>query len=148
MPSANRVMSSPDLWVGGKPAVGQRLGAKWDTVVLCAKEYQPSAHLFPDVEVLHCPIDDAEPTRDELQRVRRCSMAIALRLKAGRRVLVTCQMGINRSAFVAAMSMKRLTGWPSEKIISTIRANRQGTLTNEHFVGYIKASSLVLSRAA
>lgn len=148
MANANRILKHPELWIGGKPEAGQRMSSKWDVVVLCAKEHQPSAYAFPDVEVLHCPIDDAELTRDELQRVRRCSKTIAHRLSSGHRVLVTCQMGINRSALVTAMAMKRLTGWPAEKIISTIRLGRKGALSNEHFQGYIKASTLFLSRAA
>src|SRR5271154_5992502 len=95
---------APGLFVGSKPSPGRH--ACVDTIVLAAMEYQPPAELFPDAEVIHAPLDDApgrQMRADEIALATKAAGRVARRLRAGRRVLVTCQMGLNRSALVAAL---------------------------------------------
>jgi protein-tyrosine phosphatase len=131
---ANEVV--PGLLVGSKPPPGHHDDV--DVIVLTALEYQPRAELFPGAEVLYAPFDDA-PTRpmheDEIATALGAAARVARRLRAGRRVLVTCAMGMNRSALVAALAMQEL--YPSmgaDEIIGRIRhARGSWALSNPNF---------------
>jgi protein-tyrosine phosphatase len=125
----------PKLFVGSKPAPGRHEGI--DTIVLAAMEYQPPADLFPGVEVIYVPLDDApnRPLReDEIADATKAGARVARRLRAGRRVLVTCQMGLNRSALIAALAMHEVYGMSADAIITRLRAARGAwSLSNPNF---------------
>ncbi len=126
---------APGLFVGSKPSPGRH--ACVDAIVLAAMEYQPPAELFPGAEVIHAPLDDApgRPMRaDEIALATKAAGRVARRLRAGRRVLVTCQMGLNRSALVAALAMHDVYGMGADEIIARLRRAR-GTwsLSNPNF---------------
>jgi protein-tyrosine phosphatase len=125
----------PGLFVGSKPPPGKHQGV--DAIVLAAMEYQPPAHLFPGVEVIHAPLDDA-PGRhmreDEIATAAKAAKRVARLLRSGRRVLSTCQMGLNRSSLVAALAMHDVYGMSADEIVSKLRRAR-GTwaLSNPNF---------------
>lgn len=122
------------LWQGSRAPVGKRLrAAGFDVLVLCAEEYQPPSSAFPGVHVIHAGIDDAVPTTEELRIVRHASRRVAECLEDGARVLVTCQAGWNRSGFVSAMAIHRLTGMPGRHCIELVRASRANALQNRAF---------------
>jgi protein-tyrosine phosphatase len=107
-------------------------------IVLCAQEYQPPSFAFPGVSVLHVPIDD-DPKRPmydhEVMLVTSNAKTVARYLHTGQRVLVTCAMGLNRSALVAALAMRRAYGMSAEETIGQIRAARSPlALSNRNFV--------------
>jgi len=139
-PGAGVVRSSqsevvPDLFIGSRPVPGRPTHV--DTIVLAAMEYQPSADLFPGVEVIHVPIDD-DPSRPmpagEIDAAVRAGRRAARRLRAGRRVLVSCVMGLNRSSLIAALAMSEVYGMPADEIIARIRQARGAwALSNPHF---------------
>lgn len=54
--------------------------------------------------------------------------------RAGRRVLISCHQGINRSATIAAAYLSALTNTPMPEIIEGMRAKRP-VLQNDAFVG-------------
>ena len=57
--------------------------------------------------------------------------------KSGRRVLVRCQAGINRSSLVAVLVLLR-DGWTVDDAIAQVRAKRnQYALSNKHFEKYL-----------
>lgn len=126
---------APRLFVGSKPVPGQY--EDFDTIVLNAIEYQPPAHLFPGTEILHSPIDDA-PNRsmnaEEIKAATKTAERVARRLRAGRRVLSTCAMGLNRSSLVAAIAMHDVYGMDADEIIRRLRAARGSwALSNPQF---------------
>lgn len=125
----------PGLFVGSKPSPGRHEGI--DVIVLTAMEYQPPAELFPGAEVLHVPLDDApsRPMReDEIIDATKAGLRVARRLRAGRRVLVTCAMGLNRSALVAAVAMQEIYGMSADEIIKRLRSARgMWSLSNPNF---------------
>lgn len=126
---------APRLFVGSKPPPGRHDGV--DAIVLAANEYQPPAHLFPGVEVLHAPFDDA-PNRsmdeDEIETAMKAAGRVARRLRAGRRVLVTCAMGLNRSGLIAAIAMHDVYGMNADEIVTRLRRARgRRALSNPHF---------------
>lgn len=116
---------APGLYVGSKPPPGRHAGV--DVVVLAAMEYQPPAHLFPGAEVIHAPLDD-DPRRpmreDEVVRAARTADRVARRLRAGRRVLVTCAMGLNRSGLIAALAMADVYRMRADEIVARLRRAR------------------------
>lgn len=130
---ANEV--APRLYVGSKPAPGRHDGV--DTIVLAAVEYQPPAHLFPGTEVIHAPIDDAPSrpmSREEIATAAKTAERVARRLRAGRRVLSTCQMGLNRSSLIAAIAMHDVYGMSADEIVARLRRARgQWALSNPNF---------------
>lgn len=136
-PSASRILKHPELWIGAYPWAGLHLRRQWDVLVLCAAELQPPSSAYPDVEVLHCPFDDGRLTRDEAARAEACARDVASRLLRGQRVLVTCAAGINRSALVAGLAVKRLSGLAGARVVEMIRNGRPGALANPDFERYL-----------
>ncbi len=125
---------APRLYVGSKPPPGRH---PFDVIVLAAMEYQPPAEQFPDAEVIHVPLDDA-PTRamyeTEITAATKAAARVARRLRAGRRVLSTCQMGLNRSALIASIAMHDVYGMNAEEIIRRLRRARGSwALSNPNF---------------
>lgn len=125
----------PNLFVGSKPSHGRHEGI--DTIVLAAMEYQPHADRFPGAEVIHVPLDDA-PSRPmhetEIVDATKVAARVARRLRAGRRVLVTCQMGLNRSALIAALAMHDVYGMNADEIITRLRRARgMWSMSNPNF---------------
>ena len=129
------------LFVGSKPPPGRHAGV--DVIVLAAMEYQPSAALFPGTEVLRVPLDD-DPSRplreDEVADALKAGGRVARRLLAGRRVLVTCAMGLNRSGLVAALAMHEVHGMSADEIITKLRLARGAwALSNPNFERLLRA---------
>lgn len=109
----------------------------FDTIVLAAQEYQPD---LPGYEVLRAWLDDSgpPPTSDERVQILRMAGEVARRVRARRRVLVTCQQGRNRSGVIAGLALVEL-GLPGPHAAQRIQRLRNG-LTNPYFlemvVGY------------
>lgn len=119
---------------GSAPAFGARL--PFDTIVLAAKEYQPR---LPGYETIHMPLDDGpEPDPITQAQIRATAHAVAQRVRAGRRVLVTCWMGRNRSGVISALALVEL-GLSCERAVRRIMRLRKG-LTNPHFVEMVRRS--------
>ena len=132
---------APRLYVGSKPPPSPY--GQYDTIVLAAIEYQPPAHWFPGTEVVHAPFDDAPIRRmhaTEIATATNAAAHVARRLREGRRVLVTCAMGINRSALIAALAMHDVWGMSAEEILARIRRARSvWALSNVNFVQLLQA---------
>jgi protein-tyrosine phosphatase len=130
---ANEV--APGLFVGSKPPPGKHEGV--DAIVLAAMEYQPPAHLFPGAEVIHAPLDDAPGRRmreDEIVIAANAAKRVAKLLRQGRRVLSSCQMGLNRSSLVAALAMQEVYGMSADEIVARLRRARgRWALSNPNF---------------
>lgn len=120
------------LWVGGKPPFDRDL-PDFDVLVLCAQELQPERLAFHGT-VIRCPLPDAALSPAELERAVAASRSLAERLIAHDRVLVTCAMGINRSALVTSLALGRCTRMSAQTIITLIRTRRHSEcLSNQHF---------------
>lgn len=131
---------APKLWQGSAPTEG--CYEKFDAIVLCAVEHQPK-YLWDTVrgrfrgEVLRAPFRDTdEPTRDELIAARDAAVSVAARVTAGKRVLVTCQAGLNRSGLVSALALcTAVEGMtPGDAIDLVRRARGPWALSNPAFV--------------
>lgn len=128
---------APRLWVGAAPPFDVDL-PKIDMLVLCAREIQPTEIVFHG-QVVRCPIPDGELTGFELQRAVATSANVADALIKRKRVLVTCAMGINRSALVASLALGRITRLTADQLIDLMRRRRRPEcLYNEHFQGILQ----------
>ncbi len=128
MLDANEI--APGLWQGSKPPMGGVLkGRGFTHVVLCAREWQPSAEMFPGVQVIYAPNDDhpayGHLDREKLRTAIVSARGVAEALKAGGVVLVTCAMGVNRSGLVSALVLHFLYGWAGTQCISRVRKKRR-----------------------
>jgi protein-tyrosine phosphatase len=114
-------------------------------VALCAVEHQPGVKRFPGLNVVvSVPLHDGgamfPPTEGELMAAMDASGIVSGVVADGGKVLVTCNMGYNRSGLVTALSLMRLQRSKStDSIIADIRAVRPGALSNPYFADFLRA---------
>jgi hypothetical protein len=133
---ANQVFRK--LYVGSGPPPDRRLPL-FSAVALCAVEIQPEETAW-DGRIIRARLHDHDPTQTEILQAVTAARQVAEELRRGGRVLVTCAMGRNRSAWVAAMAilMVRPKAHPNA-VIRAIRQRRDpACLSNGHFVAIIK----------
>lgn len=120
------------LWIGGEPPFDRDL-PDFDLLVLCAQELQPERPAFHGM-VFRCPIPDANLDIQQLTTAVLAGKAVGDALIAGNRVLVTCAMGLNRSAFVASLALARTTRMSADEIIRLMRSKRSPlAMSNAYF---------------
>lgn len=97
---------------------------KVDALVLCAVEHQPEAWRFPGVRVLRARLDDARPSAREWSEARSAARRVADLARRGAKVLVTCNMGLNRSGLVVALALIDL-GMTPRQAVALVRERRR-----------------------
>lgn len=128
------LMPGDQLAQGSAPPLEAQI--PFDVIVLSAKEYQPN---IPGYEVMHVPLDDGPlPDTKTREQIRTAAHQIAEHIRAGRRVLVTCWQGRNRSGVLAGLALVEL-GLPRYRAVRRIRNYRNG-LTNEYFRAMVEGS--------
>jgi len=130
---ASRIVSG--LYQGSIPATGgaaRRSG--FHVIVLCAEEYQPRGHEFEGPLVVHAPMDDGKITPELWETAVQAATHVAKARRAGKRVLVTCAAGRNRSGLVSALSLMMLEGLSGRRAVALVKSKRQDALTNPYFV--------------
>jgi len=129
---------APGLWVGSTPPDGTKLQGI-DVVVLAAMEVQPR---LIGVRTLRCPLDDHRPSTAESKQAWKCAEEVVRLRRHGQKVLVACAMGVNRSAWIAAMVLMQ-EGMPARQAIQQIRRRRHPRinltpLSNRDFVSVLE----------
>lgn len=125
------------LWMGACPPFDRDL-PDFDLLVLCAHEIQPD-QLGYRGRILRCPLPDGPLNTTQLHSAVAAAKGVASALTAGRRVLVTCAQGRNRSGLVTALALGMTTKASAATIIEAIRRRRRpDALTNPHFCAIIK----------
>ncbi|MGW2461199.1 protein-tyrosine phosphatase family protein [Streptomyces sp. NPDC004457] len=134
----------PGLWMGGHEFRGRSgrlefavVRDEFDVVqsLLRLPGYGPD----PGVEHHVWPIPDGPLDGTQLAGVIRLARAANEALDAGRRVLVRCYHGYNRSGLVIAHALVQ-RGGSADQAIRLIRARRSAwALHNELFVEYLRA---------
>jgi len=124
------------LWVGARPPADRRL-ERFTLVVLCAREYQPTEVAWTG-RVTRARLDDdfgEPPTPTEIQEAVIAARAVATELHGGGQALVTCAMGLNRSALVASMAllMSQPLLTPAHVVYLMRRQRNPHCLSNPHF---------------
>lgn len=108
-------------------------------LVLCAEEVQPRTLAL---SILSAPLRDRPfASRDEERRVvsvaGRAADFVAREVSAGRRVLVTCAAGLNRSGFVSGLTLRRLGVSGASAVRKIRRARGPSALGNLSFLGVV-----------
>jgi protein-tyrosine phosphatase len=117
----------PGLFVGAAPRPGMIKPDDFDVLWLTTEEYQPPGDAFPGVDVHRVKLNDDPDKRldlDALEKAMHAGRKVAREVADGKRVLVTCARGLNRSAFVAAIALMTLG---------------QGRMTAKDAVGLLRA---------
>jgi protein-tyrosine phosphatase len=103
--------------------------SQFDLVVFCAEEFQPKRELIlrttSKVRVVYAPFDDGDLSRHELETATHAADAVAGGFHHGRKVLVTCMQGRNRSGLVVALALHMLSGAGGAAAMRMVRARRQ-----------------------
>ncbi|MGW7263526.1 protein-tyrosine phosphatase family protein [Streptomyces sp. NPDC054842] len=134
----------PGLWMGGhefRANSGQHEFAvvhdEFDVVLTLLR--LPGHGPDPGVEHHVWPIPDGPLDGTQLAGVMRLAQTACEALDEGRRVLVRCYHGYNRSGLVVAHALVR-AGHAPEDVIRLIRSRRSPwALHNELFVEYLRA---------
>lgn len=137
----------PNLWMGGHDRyyvdsdgiwpLPVHAGSNWDLVISL---YRRSGH-GPSESVEHYEhlFADGPLSPEDAFEVEHLAGLVAHDVAAGRRVLVRCQAGLNRSGLVVALAMIEL-GHSPEAAIALIRDRRSPhALFNQHFVRHLTA---------
>jgi hypothetical protein len=120
--SASRIVEG--LYVGSFPPPGN-YADRFDVMVFTAEEHPPVEGMYPGVRVRYFPFDDArEPAQRDLMTAWTAGEAVARDIRRGRRVLVSCRMGRNRSALVAALAIHFVTGASGAEALELVRSRR------------------------
>lgn len=141
----------PNLWMGGYPPSGGVLAENgFQALVIAAAEKYPgrnegltekrSDDEFPGVAFLHCPLWDSPLPESSLDRVMDAASIIAEHVSAGRKTLVTCGQGRNRSGLLVGMAIHAMTKMDGNDIVKMIRDKRPmdpPCLSNESFAGIL-----------
>lgn len=127
----------PFLGQGDFPEHQTRFSPTFNCLVLCAFERQPPNYVYPDVVVLRAPIDDSLLTHAEAKIASEVAKNVALRIRHGQKVLVTCAMGRNRSGLVSGLTLITL-GFSAEQAIRRVRRARVNALSNPSFTAYLR----------
>ncbi|MFC6883594.1 MULTISPECIES: protein-tyrosine phosphatase family protein [Actinomadura] len=132
----------PGLWMGGhhyRGPGGERMPAvandEFDMVIsLFRRDGHGPA---PGVEHHYADLPDRPLLPDQLGEVCRLADLAVVAVRAGRRVLVRCHFGYNRSGLVVAHGLVTM-GHPVEDAIALVRSRRsEWALHNRVFVDYL-----------
>ena len=132
----------PGLFMGGHDVRSQSARAcvvrdEFDLVVsLTSRDgYGPS----PGVEHVVARLADAVLDPPSAARVNELGATVAAAVRAGRRVLVRCSGGLNRSGVVVAEALVQLGMTPEEAVLAVRKARGPWALTNPAFVSHLHA---------
>lgn len=95
---------------------------------------EPSKSPLPLYTELHAFDDPAYPILDN--HLRHVTGVLSKAAVAGRRVLINCHQGINRSAALAAAYLASATGSPVVEVISILKSRRP-VLSNTGFLAQL-----------
>lgn len=130
-----------NLWIGSAPPIGWAVSEHFDCLVLSAIEYPPGPSCFPRVETLTVSLnDDGSPMRrEEMSEAVRAAGKVISWLRGGKRVLVSCYQGRNRSGLICALALCKGRGMtPKEAVLAVREARGPGALSNRYFVKFLK----------
>jgi protein-tyrosine phosphatase len=84
--------------------------------------------------VIHVPLEDKLIDRRTWQLALVAAYQVTDAIRRGKKVLVTCNAGRNRSGLIVALALHLLSGQPAAPIIGYVKKARPGALSNPSFV--------------
>lgn len=97
----------------------------FDIVVLTAEGIQDPSHRLEQqgYAVVRCGYEDNGNLAQAQRTIERCAPSIAASIRRGKRVLILCAAGQNRSALMTAKVRHLVTGEPGAAIVPSMWAN-------------------------
>jgi protein-tyrosine phosphatase len=124
------------LYMGSKDGASE---PGFDLVVSAAEEWK--AEPKRGIAVMYVPLRDIpfdfERYPHEVMELVDVAGRIAEQVRAGRKVLIFCNMGMNRSGLMTALTLLHL-GLSPESAINAVRRRHPCALSNDSFVEAIK----------
>ena len=134
-PGLDATRVAPKLYIGGRVTHPELLAkAGFDLHVQVARELPHRRGFDLDDDGRTCPASD-------YSNAMRAAGVVANALHQKKRVLVTCAMGMNRSAFVAALAMINHYQYSPETTIKQIRKLRTPELEARRGPGHMPLSN-------
>jgi protein-tyrosine phosphatase len=127
----------PGLWWSGLPDDWVQVRAQVDAVIDVADLGPgPSADELGDLTYLKAPLEDGEELPDPLVLDHLTGLVVDL-VRDGRRVLVHCTFGKNRSGLLLALIVRELLGCDGATALERVRAVRERAVNNDLFAQHL-----------
>ena len=127
------------LYMGSKSCLNEP--QQFDVYVSAAYEIKPPPSLAFGATTLHVPLDDAPwdfaKNPQEAHALLQTADVIASWVREGKKVIIFCNMGMNRSGLLVALVLLRL-GYSASRAIKMIRRRSECTLSNQSFENFVK----------
>jgi len=132
----------PGLFLGQRP----RRYDGFDVVVNCERSIGEGLLEDWSGAFLHVPMRDSEDFKIDEPVVYAAALLAAMASEAGRRVLIHCAAGRNRSGLVCGLAVRSVLGCTGDQAISLMREKRDLTtgrngspvLSNELFQAFVR----------
>jgi protein-tyrosine phosphatase len=128
----------PGLWIGGARWGNPPAGA-FDVVVSLTPAHEADVRIPKPAHHLRWPLHDEEQEVDPEQLARLVAQVVQW-VRQGKRVLVRCFAGLNRSGLVVGCALAELTGLDGPTVIRALRNQRSPiVLINPSFARIVEA---------
>jgi protein-tyrosine phosphatase len=125
-----------NLYMGAARAFDDPRLQHFDLYVSTAAEWDPPQSVTGSFESIHIPLKDVpwdfRRRQDELGQLMNVAASIADQVRRGKKTLVYCNMGMNRSGLVTGLTLLQL-GYPLDRVLRLIRKRHGCTLSNGSF---------------
>ena len=127
----------PGLWWSGLPDDWVALRSQVDAVIdLSDPGPGPSADELGDLTYVKAPLEDGETLPDALVLDHLTGLVVDL-VRYGRRVLVHCTFGKNRSGLLMALIVRELLDCDGRTALERVRRVRERAVNNEQFAAWL-----------
>ena len=129
----------PGLWQSGLPDDWAQIRQLVDAVVDVADIGPgPTADDLGDITYVKAPLEDGEDLPDEVLLTHLTGLVADL-VRQGRRVLVHCTFGKNRSGLLMTLIVRELLGCDGSTALARVREVRDRAVNNEGFAEWLSA---------
>ena len=129
----------PGLWQSGLPEDWSAVRASVDAVVDVADPGPgPSSEDLGGLTYVKAPLEDADALPDPVL-LDHLARLVADLVRDGRRVLVHCTFGKNRSGLLMALVVRELLGCDGRTALERVRAVRHRAVNNAGFAAWLSA---------
>jgi len=138
----------PGLFMGSKRALDSRDAGLFDVFISTAAEIKPPQSIMGDFASYHILLDD-KPWKfgdhpEEVVELVTAAADVAMMVRRGKKVLIFCHMGMNRSGLMTALTLMNL-GYTWQQALAAIRQRHGCTLSNQSFVDSLPFAQSIIT---
>ena len=127
----------PGLWWSGLPDDWVQVRSQVDAVIdLADPGPGPSADELGELTYVKAPLEDGETLPDQVLLDHLTGLVVDI-MRDGRRVLVHCTYGKNRSGLLMALVVRELLGCDGPTALARVRAVRPRAVNNDGFAEWL-----------